>query len=1382
MDPNFVGFMTDATPIPTATNALVPGTMIGEQYQVVKQLGEGAMGAVLLVQDRTLDRYVALKVLKPEVAERIESDARFRREARMLSRLTHPNVVTIYSFGSTKDAMAYIAMEYVEGHTLDAHVYEDTRFDPEVLCHVVEQICHALAEAHGRGVVHRDIKPGNVLLTSVSGDAHFVKVVDFGIAKVLEKGTDAESLAGTTQDGMIMGTPAYMAPEQALAQTVDARTDIYSMGVVACQLLTGRLPFQADSLLDMLAAHCSEPPMLPSALAPQFGFAPDGALDRVIDRALEKRNSDRYQSIDEFGRAFVEAAEAWQGRPMLVRPGTTSQSDLPRISAEPISGIEATFMDLEAPGPGALAGPSAPQVAVLVLELDSVWDDRHDAPVAEVVDCLAVVAAKVRQCVEDHGGQAVHGLSDRHVAVFRSPLDDQPATEAAVQAGLAVGASLAAMATDPTIPGAFRPVFRLSIDAGEILQGTTDDGSPILFGDVMVRARTLARASEPGHLVLSQRAYRRVRGLFECEPFEGSGGQTGQTVIAKQPIFCARESEIHGVPMDLVGRSAELDTLGAAAQRLFDSARVGAALITGAAGMGKTRLAWELLKGVEERSEPFWLEAGRCTEGGHHVPYEPFREALRARMRVAEDDNHEAIRLKADQFVRGFLARDPTQLTEDDVVLVAFLEELLGTSEGPAADSGARVHGEGAQRALLFERFAHLYQRMSDLDPVLFFLDDFQWASGPTRDLLGYLVGHLKDRHVLFVVAARSEGHDAAALALRREHIDLEEVALEPLSKDDTEELVRHALRRLVEVPANLVRSVCDLAQGVPLIVEETLHDLIDEGVIAVEGARWALGARTEGPLALPDTVEQLFAGRIARLPPHLRGALEVAAVAGERFWLALLRDSGGKNLDEVALAELEQRGFIRAQREVFIDGAADYVFVQNAMREAVYGSVDRARRKALHLEIAAWLEPHAHGHATRFDGVIGHHFQVGGEPARALPYLGRAAKSAMRMYALEEAVGHLESCHAMLPEIPHHEMDAATRHQTALAVLADLVRLRVLTGGLQQALDVAIQADWYAGDDVGEARNHRAIVSVWTGWALMRLGRYSEARAAFRQVAQVLRSAPDASLMLQAATGEAATTDKLGDGPTAVALIERAIEGYRGSTSSGGPGDVHLSAAFRILGNCQTILGHYDGAREAFAISYELAEYANAPEMLVDVLNGQAALHYYQSDVAAAEDTWRRALAIADEWDLIEHRAVLLNNLGELAWSRQDSAEALDLLERAEALSRFVGMDDTLSDGSRIQAEIQLSLGHLDEAEAKVRVAIEAAEGVGSPRLLGPAYRTLARVLHGRIQAGQSDPDLAKGASTAFDSAIAAFEQGDMGNEADATQTLRKKLLSLAS
>ena len=267
-----------------------PDTVVDGRYRIVDRIGSGGMGDVWLAQDAELGREVALKLLHRRFAEDPEFVARFKREASAAAGLSHPNIVQVFDRGEW-DGTYYIAMEYLRGRDLKQIVEQHGPFDPEHAIDVVEQILQAARFAHRRGIVHRDIKPHNVIL----GDDGRVKVTDFGIA-----------LAGAsdmTETGSIMGTAQYLSPEQAQGHPVDARSDLYSIGVVLYELLTGMVPFEAESPVTVALKQVSERPVPPG----QHNPAVPPALDAVVMRALEKDPAARFQSADEFLAALEQA-------------------------------------------------------------------------------------------------------------------------------------------------------------------------------------------------------------------------------------------------------------------------------------------------------------------------------------------------------------------------------------------------------------------------------------------------------------------------------------------------------------------------------------------------------------------------------------------------------------------------------------------------------------------------------------------------------------------------------------------------------------------------------------------------------------------------------------------------------------------------------------------------------------------------------------------------------------------------------------------------------------------------------------------------------------------------------------------------------------------
>ena len=298
------------------------GELIDRRYEVLEALGSGGMADVFLAHDEVLDRDVALKVLNRRFSGDAQFVERFRREARSAATLSHPNVVPIYDRGEAEDGACYISMEYLPGGTLKERITRDAPMDPKVVSETAGQIAEALQAAHEGGVIHRDVKPQNVLVTR-AGD---VKVGDFGIAR-------AES-SGTMTGEEVLGTAAYMSPEQASGRPVDPRSDLYSLGVVMYEMLTGVLPFAANGSVSVAMKHANETPASPKSRNPDV---PD-AIDDLVVRLLSKDPDDRPPSAsalaDELrslagGRAAKAAPEPEEVPPGRPAGGTRPTSVYP---------------------------------------------------------------------------------------------------------------------------------------------------------------------------------------------------------------------------------------------------------------------------------------------------------------------------------------------------------------------------------------------------------------------------------------------------------------------------------------------------------------------------------------------------------------------------------------------------------------------------------------------------------------------------------------------------------------------------------------------------------------------------------------------------------------------------------------------------------------------------------------------------------------------------------------------------------------------------------------------------------------------------------------------------------------------------------------------
>ncbi len=272
------------------------GKIVARKYRVEQMLGEGGMGKVYKANQVALDKPVVLKVLRQSLLSDERTVARFHREAKAASRLNHPNSISVLDFGQSEEGSLYIAMEFVAGKDLHQVLSKEWPLPEARLVRIISQVLSALSDAHGAGVVHRDLKPENIMIEQRRGEPDFVKVLDFGIAKIQD--STGEEGPALTRAGFVCGTPEYMSPEQARGAQVDHRSDLYAVGVILYQLTTGMLPFDSDSAVGFATKHLTEEPPLPSRRRPDCKVSQ--GMERLIMRALAKDPNDRPQTADEF--------------------------------------------------------------------------------------------------------------------------------------------------------------------------------------------------------------------------------------------------------------------------------------------------------------------------------------------------------------------------------------------------------------------------------------------------------------------------------------------------------------------------------------------------------------------------------------------------------------------------------------------------------------------------------------------------------------------------------------------------------------------------------------------------------------------------------------------------------------------------------------------------------------------------------------------------------------------------------------------------------------------------------------------------------------------------------------------------------------------------
>jgi serine/threonine protein kinase len=356
---------------PKDSSKLVPlgkdqllGKVIQDRYRIENVIAKGSMGVVYRATQELIGREVAVKVLHAYLVTDEESLKRFQLEAKAASRLNHPNITTLYDYGVLSTGQPYIVMDLLRGSTLGDILKERDYLPVDEALVIFRQVCDALAEAHKRGVVHRDMKPDNIVLEYTARGVN-VKVVDFGIAKFLQQQDD--TIGKITRTGTVCGSPTYMSPEQCDDNNVDHRSDIYSLGVVFYETITGKVPFSSGDIYQVMTMHVKEPPPRLQQMRPDVTYPP--YIEAVLDKALAKKPEARYQSVEEFWDALQgKGASVGFGDPSRTtvqnpgRGGGQVSVETPKITEEEVKSVVARALQkrMQAEGATADADPQMP--------------------------------------------------------------------------------------------------------------------------------------------------------------------------------------------------------------------------------------------------------------------------------------------------------------------------------------------------------------------------------------------------------------------------------------------------------------------------------------------------------------------------------------------------------------------------------------------------------------------------------------------------------------------------------------------------------------------------------------------------------------------------------------------------------------------------------------------------------------------------------------------------------------------------------------------------------------------------------------------------------------------------------------------------------------
>ncbi len=931
--------------------------------------------------------------------------------------------------------------------------------------------------------------------------------------------------------------------------------------------------------------------------------------------------------------------------------------------------------------PGAPAPPAIQRRQVTVLFAD-VADPTSMGAKVDTEDLIHVMSGALERfaaAVNAHHGRVLRYTGDGLKAVFGAGEVLDGAPESAIRAGLAILDAARACAGElRTQRGIDDFEARVGLDTGIIALGAGIEAENTAMGQTVNMAARMEQTAPPGGLRISQATYRHVRGVFDVTEeaplmLKGIAEPVRSYLVhrAKPRAFRVATRGIEGIETPMIGRDAELARLKADFDAVIGEHQLRAVTIFGEAGLGKSRLLYELQNWLETHEQSFWLLLGRAHPHSRLQPYGLLRDLVAWRLRIDDSDSAELARHKLVEGLRAVLGADAQP-------------ELLGQLIGLDFTASLAVQAVGADARRLRDRAFGIgiewLRRLSASDgsPIVLLLDDLHWADDGSLEFVRLLLREARELPFFVVMIGRPElieRHPDWVAADDAAHRPLK---LRPLDRALSRSLAETLLQRLEKTPRPVHELVIDGAEGNPFYMEELVKMLIDDGVIVVDAGTaesagtWRVQPGRLRDARVPGTLAGVLQARLDALDVRARLALQNASVIGHVFWdgaLAAIDGDAPASLDELLRKEMTL-----ARPDSTFGGNREYAFVHHLLHQVTYDSVPKSRRQAAHAHAAAWLAEHLHERAGEFLAVTAEHYARAGSRAEAARYFERAASNAAERYANEEALEHTRRG---LDHVQEGDTETHWRLLDRQRTLFDqLGRYDALGATLDAQLALAQRGDTPAR--LGRVALQRALLAD-------RRGEYDKARTLAHDAA---------------------------------ALAER-TEDFESAALA------HAECAF-----ASTLLGDYAPARASVAVGLQFAQRCGKPIVEAKVLAVWANLETITGGDPLARDLMLRVIAIAQHNGERRLESVMSGNLARVQISLGEYDAARTSQEACLRIAREIELP--VGEGTALQCltQIEHALGNFEAAAAHARGALEIATTMGDRSARSAALTGLAQAL----------------------------------------------------